>query len=55
MLLFTILKGHRSNFHYSGPQKANLVDPEFKIYKSASEHPVDTSRKLKDQSLHIFN
>jgi hypothetical protein len=48
MLLFTKLKGHRSNFHYSGPQKAHLVDPEFKIqvtkefkiYKSASEHPV---------------
>ena len=31
MLLLTKLKGHRSNFHYSGPQKAQLVDPEFKI------------------------
>ena len=48
MLLLTKLKGHRSNFHYSGPQKAQLVDPEFKsrsheefkTYKFASEHPV---------------
>ena len=31
MLLLTKLKGLRSNFHYSGPQKAQLVDPEFKI------------------------
>jgi hypothetical protein len=31
MLPLTNLKGHRSNFHYSGPQKAQLVDPEFKI------------------------
>jgi hypothetical protein len=50
MLLLTKLKGHRSNFHYSGPQKAQLVDPEFKIqvtrikvfktYKLEFEHPV---------------
>ena len=31
MLLLPKLKGHRSNFHYSEPQKAQLVDPEFKI------------------------
>jgi hypothetical protein len=31
MLLFTKLKVHRSNFHYSGPQKNHLVYPEFKI------------------------
>ena len=31
MLLLTKLKGHRWNFHYSGPQKAQLVDAEFKI------------------------
>ena len=31
MLLLTKLKGHWSNFHYSGHQKAQLDDPEFKI------------------------
>ena len=31
MLLLTKLKGRRSNFHYSGPQKAQLVNSEFKI------------------------
>ena len=31
MLLLAKLKGDRSNFHYSGPKKAQLVDPEFII------------------------
>ena len=50
MLLLTKLKGHRSNFHYSGLQKAQLVDPKFKIQvtrgvqniQTESGHPVIT-------------
>ena len=52
MLLLTKLKGHRSNFHYSGPQKAQLVDPEFKIQVTRRVQNIQT--RVRTPCMHVL-